>query len=59
MGPRPTTTPPAAKAPTIPITIPRTTAVWPMNFQPSQMVLATDGAEMRALAWRLGISLST
>jgi len=30
-----------------------------MNFQPSQMVLATDGAEICALAWRLGISLST
>ena len=57
-GPRPTTTPPAAKAPTIPMTIPRTTLVWPMNRQPSQMALATDGAEMCSLTCRLAISRS-
>ncbi len=56
--PSPTTTPPAANAPTMPMISPRTTAVRPMNFQPSQMVLATEGAEMCALNCRFGISRS-
>ncbi len=55
-GPRPTTTPPAEKAPIMPMMIPRTTLVRPMYFQPSQMVLATEGAEMCSLSCRLGIS---
>ncbi len=57
-APSPITTPPAANAPTIPMTIPRTTSVRPMNRQPSQMVLATEGAEMCSLAFRLAISRS-
>ena len=42
----------------MPNTIPRTTRVLPRNCQPSQMALATDGAEICPRAWRLGISLS-
>ena len=56
MKPRPTTTPAPANAPTIPITRPRTTGVFPMNRQPSQMDLKVDGTEIVPLACRLGIS---
>jgi hypothetical protein len=56
--PSPTTTPPAANAPTMPMTRPRTTGVRPINRQPSQMILATAGAEMCELNCRLGISRS-
>ena len=56
--PRPTTTPAAANAPTMPITSPRTTAVRPMNRQPSQIDFTTDGDEIRSLCCRLAISRS-
>ena len=56
MKPRPTTTPAAAKAPTIPTTRPRTTGVFPMNRQPSQMDRSVEGAEILSQAFRLGIS---
>src|SRR5260370_16329879 len=45
----------AEKAPIVPMRSPRTTGVWPRNFQPSQMVLATDGAEMWPRSLRFGI----
>ena len=40
----------------MPVTRPRSTAVWPMNRQPSQIDLAVDGTEIFPLACRLGIS---
>ena len=43
-------------APTMPVTRPRSTGVWPMNRQPSQIDLAVDGTEY-LLACRLGISV--
>jgi hypothetical protein len=52
----PTTTPAAPNAPTMPRTRPRTTGVWRMNSQPSQMALAVEGTEIFPLALRLGIS---
>ena len=49
MEPRPITTPAAQNAPSIPITRPRTTGVFLMNRQPSQMALAVDGTEIGSL----------
>ena len=40
----------------MPITRPRTTGVWLMNRQPSQMDLAVDGAEILSQSFRLRIS---
>ena len=55
MEPSPITTPAAQNAPSIPITRPRTTGVFLMNRQPSQMALAVDGTEMSPLLRRLPI----
>ena len=46
-------TPAAENAPSIPTTSPRTTGVFLMNCQPSQMALAVDGTEISPLLCRL------
>jgi hypothetical protein len=52
----PTTAPPAANAPSIPMMRPRTRRLLPTNRQPSMICLNTDGVEI--VPSRLGMSRS-